>query len=236
MLDMVVVLLTRKTLPFSTLSGWPQSISTQLGGQEDHEPEERHSKSWSPLRAKPWSQVKVALPPILKVVSTIWPLDGWLKGLHKVSVQLGASGFHLPSASHRRFSNPGRSKKTSLINELNNDDDVLSSKWLIAAWLNRYRKSFCNAWHDASFGVHVTKTAFFGSCCQSIVAKKGNIKPLTWLICGMGTVFAQDLTMKDTTWCLPRQEASFGKAKLAEIAFCTFQVIKDLLERASCKF
>ena len=52
--------------------------------------------------------LKVARPPILKVVKTIVPLDGATISLHRVSLQDGASGSHFPVVSHRRRSNPAR--------------------------------------------------------------------------------------------------------------------------------
>ena len=45
---MTVEALTRKTRPFSMESGCPQSISMQVGGHEDHDPDDRHSMSSSP--------------------------------------------------------------------------------------------------------------------------------------------------------------------------------------------
>ena len=52
--------------------------------------------------------LKVARPPILKVVKTMVPLDGATISLHRVSLQDGASGSHFPLVSHRRLSNPAR--------------------------------------------------------------------------------------------------------------------------------
>ena len=40
---MLVVPLVRKTLPFSISNGWRQSTSKQVGGHEDHEPDDKHS-------------------------------------------------------------------------------------------------------------------------------------------------------------------------------------------------
>ena len=60
--------------------------------------------SSSPLRLKPSLQEKVARPPILKVVKIMEPLAGFSKGLQSVSLQIGASGSHLPLVSHLRRS------------------------------------------------------------------------------------------------------------------------------------
>ena len=48
-LPMTVEALARNTLPFSMSSGCPQSISMHVGGHDDHDPDERHSMSSSPL-------------------------------------------------------------------------------------------------------------------------------------------------------------------------------------------
>ena len=107
MLPMFVVWFVKKILPFSISKGCPQSTSIQLGGHEDQEPEERHSISSSPFRLKPSSHLKVARPPIRRVVKIMVELAGWTRGLHSVSAQVGASGSHLPEVSHRRRSKPG---------------------------------------------------------------------------------------------------------------------------------
>ena len=107
MLPMFVVWFVKKILPFSISKGCPQSTSIQLGGHEDQEPEERHSISSSPFRLKPSSHLKVARPPIRRVVKIMVELAGWTRGLHRVSAQVGASGSHLPEVSHRRRSKPG---------------------------------------------------------------------------------------------------------------------------------
>ena len=52
--------------------------------------------------------LKVARPPILRVVKTIVPLDGATISLHRVSLQDGGSGAQFPLVSHRRLSNPAR--------------------------------------------------------------------------------------------------------------------------------
>ena len=64
----------------------------------------------SPCRLNPSLQVKVALPPILSVVKIIDPLAGFSKGLHNVSLQIGASGSHLPLVSHLRRSKPEKQR------------------------------------------------------------------------------------------------------------------------------
>ena len=62
--------------------------------------------SSSPFRLKPKSHLKVALPPILRVVRVMDPLVGVVMFLQRVSLQVGASGSHFPLVSHRRRSNP----------------------------------------------------------------------------------------------------------------------------------
>ena len=59
MLPILVVPFDRKTRPFSISWGCLQSTSIQLGGHEDHEPEDRHSMSSSPFRLNPsWKESK----------------------------------------------------------------------------------------------------------------------------------------------------------------------------------
>ncbi len=96
----------KKSLPFSISWGCPQSISIQVGGQADHDPDERHSMSAMPFRLNPKSHLKVARPPILRVVRIMVPLDGVVMFLQRVSLQVGASGSHFPLVSQRRRSNP----------------------------------------------------------------------------------------------------------------------------------
>ena len=104
----------KNTRPFSISKGCPQSTSKQDGGQELHELEDRHSISSSPFRLKPSLHEKVARPPILNVVKTIEPLAGGSNGLHKVSLQLGASGSHFPLVSQRRRSKPVKKEEKRL--------------------------------------------------------------------------------------------------------------------------
>lgn len=103
---MLVDPLVRKTRPFSISKGCPQSTSRQVGGQADQDPEDKHSMSSSPLRLNPSSQIKVAVPPIRKVLKIMDPLAGDSRGLQRVSLQDGASGSHFPLVSHRRLSKP----------------------------------------------------------------------------------------------------------------------------------
>ena len=79
-----------------------------------HEPEDRHSMSSMPFRLNPKSHLKVARPPILRVVRIMVPFVGVVMFLHRVSLQVGASGSHFPLVSHRRLSNPenGKNKKS----------------------------------------------------------------------------------------------------------------------------
>ena len=45
------------------------------------------------------------------MVKIIDPLAGFSKGLHNVSLQIGASGSHFPLVSHLRRSKPGKKEK-----------------------------------------------------------------------------------------------------------------------------
>ena len=72
--------------------------------------------SSSPFRLNPKSHLKVALPPILRVVRVMDPLVGVVMFLQRVSLQVGASGSHFPLVSHRRRSNPAKQKLSCRLN------------------------------------------------------------------------------------------------------------------------
>ena len=106
--------LVRNTRPLSTSRGCPQSISTQDGGHEDQDPDDRHSRSSSPFKPNPWSHLKLALPPILNVVRTMDPLAGGDRFLQSVSTQVGAVGSHWFFEPQMSLADPRKKEMTGL--------------------------------------------------------------------------------------------------------------------------